>query len=67
MFTHCGRDAADVSAVTAAEYGAGKDVAPRPQHSALNLAKIEASGFTAPPWPQRLAEYLAAAAVDASA
>ncbi len=66
VFTHCGRDAADVSAVTAAEYGTGKDLAPRPQHSALNLAKIEASGFTPAPWSQRLAEYLADAADTSS-
>jgi dTDP-4-dehydrorhamnose 3,5-epimerase len=67
VFTRCGRDAADVTAVTAAEYGAGKAVAPRPPFSALNLTKIEASGFTPPPWPQRLTEYLAVAAGDASA
>lgn len=61
VFVFCGRSAADVGAVTAAEYGAGKSLAPRPRHSALNLAKIEATGFTPAPWPQRLAEYLSAA------
>jgi dTDP-4-dehydrorhamnose 3,5-epimerase len=66
VFVQCGRDAADVSAVTAAEYGVGKALAPRPRHSALNLTKIEATGFTPAPWPQRLAEYLAAAGGDTS-
>ncbi len=67
VFVHCGRDAADVTAVTAADYGAGKALAPRPRHSALSLAKIETTGFTPAPWPRRLAEYLATAGGDTSA
>ena len=35
----------DVSPVTTEEYAAGKDLAPRPAHSALSLAKIRATGF----------------------
>lgn len=59
VFTHCGRSAADVEAVSAAEYGADKELAPRPKFSTLDLTKIETTGFVAPTWPDRLADYLA--------
>jgi dTDP-4-dehydrorhamnose 3,5-epimerase len=45
VFAASGRSAGDVSAVSTEEYGAGKDLAPRPAHSALSLAKIRATGF----------------------
>ncbi|GAA3698904.1 bifunctional dTDP-4-dehydrorhamnose 3,5-epimerase family protein/NAD(P)-dependent oxidoreductase [Microlunatus aurantiacus] len=54
-----GQDPATVTAVTAEEYGRGKDLAPRPRHSALDLAKLSATGFRSRPAADRLAEYLA--------
>lgn len=39
--------------------GAAGPVAPRPVHSALDLAKLEATGFRMPDWEQELKEYLA--------
>lgn len=46
--------------VTTAEYYASArgPVAPRPEHSALDLAKLEATGFTPRDWEEELAEYL---------
>ena len=48
-----------VTAVTAEEYGRGKELAPRPRHSALDLAKLSATGFVSRPAADRLKEYLA--------
>ncbi|MEE8674858.1 sugar nucleotide-binding protein [Tractidigestivibacter scatoligenes] len=47
--------------VSTAEYyaGAAGPVAPRPVHSALDLAKLEATGFSMPDWEGELREYLA--------
>lgn len=45
VFGLCGRDPADVSPVSTREYAAGRDVAPRPASSVLDLAKIGATGF----------------------
>ena len=54
-----GHNAVDVSGVSTETYYAGKvGIAPRPFNSQLNLSKIEATGFEAPTWEQRLAEYL---------
>lgn len=39
--------------------GAGGPVAPRPVHSALDLSRLEATGFSMPDWEQELKEYLA--------
>ena len=58
VFELCGRPRGDVTPVTTAEYSAGKLVSPRPVHSALNLAKLTATGYTPPPAAQRLAELL---------
>lgn len=46
--------------VTTAEYyaSASGPVAPRPEHSALDLAKLEAAGFSPRDWEDELAEYL---------
>lgn len=46
--------------VGTAEYYAGAEgpVAPRPAHSALDLAKLEATGFSMPDWEQELKEYI---------
>ena len=53
-----GQDPAAVTEVTAEAYGRGKDLAPRPQHSALDLTKITAMGFESRPAADRLAAYL---------
>ena len=47
--------------VSTAEYYAGAAglVAPRPVHSALDLSKLEATGFSMPDWEGELREYLA--------
>jgi dTDP-4-dehydrorhamnose 3,5-epimerase len=60
VFTASGRDAADVTPVTTDEYGQGKNLAPRPQHSALDLSRIQAAGFTPGDWRELLAAYLEA-------
>lgn len=54
-----GKDPAMVTEVTAEEYGRGKDLAPRPRHSALDLGKLTATGFAPRPAHDRLAAYLA--------
>jgi dTDP-4-dehydrorhamnose reductase/dTDP-4-dehydrorhamnose 3,5-epimerase len=54
-----GKDPALVREVTTAEYGAGKDLAPRPRHSALELTKISSTGFRPRPAQDRLTSYLA--------
>jgi dTDP-4-dehydrorhamnose reductase len=45
VFLLCGRDPAEVTAVTTQAYAAGREVARRPQHSTLSLEKILATGF----------------------
>jgi dTDP-4-dehydrorhamnose reductase/dTDP-4-dehydrorhamnose 3,5-epimerase len=47
--------------VSTAEYyaGAAGPVAPRPVHSALDLSRLEATGFSMPDWEGELREYLA--------
>ena len=47
--------------VSTAEYYASAKgpVAPRPAHSALDLAKLEATGFSPRDWEEQLEEYLA--------
>jgi dTDP-4-dehydrorhamnose reductase/dTDP-4-dehydrorhamnose 3,5-epimerase len=45
VFELSGRDAADVTPITSAEYAAGKALAPRPLHSTMDLAKLRATGF----------------------
>ena len=46
--------------VSTADYYAGAEgpVAPRPVHSALDLAKLESVGFHMPDWEEELGEYL---------
>ncbi|CAA9321680.1 MAG: dTDP-4-dehydrorhamnose reductase [uncultured Friedmanniella sp.] len=58
VFNERGRPRADVSDVSAAEYGAGKNLAPRPRHSALALDKIRATGFEPAPVADQLSAYL---------
>lgn len=48
-----------VSAVSTQEFFADKDnIAPRPAHSAFDLAKIKEAGFYPQDWRSRLADYL---------
>ena len=46
--------------VTTKEYYASAKgpIAPRPEHSTLSLAKLEATGFHMPDWEEELAAYL---------
>lgn len=60
VFELSGHERNRVSGISTAEYFAGKQVAPRPLKSALNLAKIVATGFSPRPASVALAEYLAA-------
>ena len=54
-----GRERADVTFVTTEEYFAGRDAAPRPLSSVLDLSKIEATGFTPADSSRRIEEYVA--------
>ncbi|WP_420899464.1 sugar nucleotide-binding protein [Nocardioides pantholopis] len=45
VFELSGRSADDVTPVTTEEYAAGKEMAPRPLHSVLDLTKLESTGF----------------------
>jgi dTDP-4-dehydrorhamnose 3,5-epimerase len=58
VYAASGRDAGDVHPVSTSEYGQGKQLAPRPQHSTLDLAKIRRTGFEPEDWRQLLAERL---------
>jgi dTDP-4-dehydrorhamnose 3,5-epimerase/reductase len=58
VFVARGRPAEAVRRVSTEAYGAGKELAPRPRHSALTLDKIIAAGFRPRSGPERLQEYL---------
>jgi dTDP-4-dehydrorhamnose reductase len=61
VFEVRGRSADDVTRVSTAEYFADKPAAaPRPRNSVLDLAKIEAAGFSPRDWRTALTEYLSA-------
>ncbi|WP_336856760.1 bifunctional dTDP-4-dehydrorhamnose 3,5-epimerase family protein/NAD(P)-dependent oxidoreductase [Sinomonas albida] len=49
-----GHDADDVTGVSTEEYFRGKDAAPRPLHSELDLTKLRATGFDIAPQDARL-------------
>ena len=59
VFELCGRDPEDVAEVTTEEYFAGREVAPRPLSSVLDLTKIKATGFTPEDSSQRIDAYVA--------
>ena len=59
VFELCGRNPEDVSEVTTEEYFAGREVAPRPLSSVLDLTKIKATGFTPEDSSQRIDSYVA--------
>jgi hypothetical protein len=48
--------------VSTAEYFAGKEAAPRPLQSMLDLSRIKQSGFAPAPAAERLAAYVRALA-----
>ena len=57
----CGNGAAVVPVSTEAYYAnAAGPVAPRPTHSALDLSKLAAAGFSPAPWAEELDRYVAA-------
>ena len=58
VFELCGRPRSDVTGVSSAEYFEGKQAAPRPLDSTLDLAAIEAAGFHPPPAAERLKDYV---------
>lgn len=58
VFELCGRDSADVTPISSAEYAEGKDLAPRPMCSVLNLTKIQATGFVPRDADADLVDYL---------
>lgn len=60
VFAAVGSDPGSVTGIPAAEYGVGKDLAPRPTHSALDLSKIAATGFVPRDATEALREYLGA-------
>lgn len=59
VFELSGRSPDDVTAVSTAQYAAGKDLAPRPASSMLDLAKLEATGFRPEDAGSALARYVA--------
>ena len=59
VFELCGRNPEDVTEVTTEEYFAGREAAPRPLSSTLDLSKIEATGFTPEDSSKRIDTYVA--------
>ncbi|QBF46685.1 sugar nucleotide-binding protein [Janibacter limosus] len=59
VFALRGRSRDDVTAVTTDEYAVGKEMAPRPTHSTLSLAKLTATGFEPTDQVEALREYVA--------
>ena len=62
-----GHDPVRVSPVGTEEYFAGRQAAPRPSISTLDLTRIAAAGFVPAPAIERLRQYLAAAASGSTA
>ncbi|MGN6252690.1 MAG: sugar nucleotide-binding protein [Marmoricola sp.] len=58
VFVRCGREARDVEDTTTAEWAAGRDAAPRPLRSALDLRKLHATGFVSEDHVVALDRYL---------
>ncbi|MDM8246390.1 sugar nucleotide-binding protein [Collinsella tanakaei] len=61
IFNLANGNGAKVVSVPTAKYYASVEgsIAPRPKHSALDLSKIEATGFVPRDWTERLVEYMA--------
>lgn len=60
VFEARGRDRTAVRPVSTADYAAGKTLAPRPQHSVLDLTKIGSTGFEPADARALLSQYLEA-------
>jgi dTDP-4-dehydrorhamnose 3,5-epimerase len=60
VFEARGRSRSAVRPVSTEEYGAGKALAPRPQHSLLDLAKLTGTGFEPADAGETLRDYLSA-------
>ncbi|MDF2747309.1 MAG: rmlC rmlD [Propionibacteriaceae bacterium] len=58
VFVARGRPASAITDVTTEEYASGKNLAPRPRHSLLNLDKITATGFESADADGELDRYL---------
>ncbi|GAB2779902.1 bifunctional dTDP-4-dehydrorhamnose 3,5-epimerase family protein/NAD(P)-dependent oxidoreductase [Nocardioides salsibiostraticola] len=58
VYAASGRSTEDVTPCSTEEYAAGKDMAPRPAHGELNLAKLTTTGFEPSPAADRLRDYL---------
>lgn len=59
IFALSGHNELTVTDTTTAEYFAGKEnIAPRPLQSTLDLAKIQATGFTSVEWQEDLKQYI---------
>jgi dTDP-4-dehydrorhamnose reductase len=59
VFALKGHDPASVTGLSTADYFAGKEgIAPRPAWSVLDNTRIEATGFRAAPWREKLAAYV---------
>jgi dTDP-4-dehydrorhamnose 3,5-epimerase len=59
VFELRGRQRADVTPVTTAEYFAGKSLSPRPLQGTLDLGKLQATGFASEDWEVALERYAA--------
>lgn len=58
VFVLCGRDASDITPTTTSAYAEGKELAPRPLNSILDLGKLSATGFETREWSIALKEYV---------
>jgi dTDP-4-dehydrorhamnose 3,5-epimerase len=58
VFALSGRSADDVSPISTEAYAAGRTLSPRPRHSTLSLAKLEAAGFAPEDAGSALKRYL---------
>ena len=60
VFDFANGNGASVRSVTTAEYYASAQgpIAPRPEHSTLDLSKLEAAGFYMPDWKESLVAYM---------
>lgn len=58
VYEALGESRESITGVTTEEYFAGKQAAPRPTHSAFDLSKIQASGFTPAAEDERLKHYV---------
>jgi len=64
VFEQCGRSAGDVTAISTAEYAAGKDLAPRPANSVLDLTKLAGTGFQSEDMSVALLRYVQRLSTD---